>query len=320
MKSLFYQSENFGLTCLIVFFLVTSCKNSSENKNVNPLIPDSEATKMLQTLPKQTKFESSQAFVKYWQSGEAEISSYQLQQARYGELREGKAVLIFVTEPFLPQKQVKADLSAVSNVQVLKLNATKNFNTGIYPYSIMQSTFYPLSNTSHALKVSCSIQEWCGQVYSQLNNREQFEITSHSYFEMEADAQFNLEKTILENELWTQLRLDPSSLPVGDLKIIPSLEFISLKHMPTKAYDAVAQLTTGNYTVSYKVLQRQLSISFNPEFPYQILSWEETYPDGFGEDPTVLTSKATLLKSIKSDYWNKNDNTAIRFRDTLQLN
>lgn len=304
----------------MVLCFVTSCKNSTENKDGNPLITDGEANKMLQTLPKQTKFEPSSAFVKYWQSGEAEISSYQLQQARYGELREGKAVLIFVTEPFLPEKQVKADLSAAGNVQVLKLNATKNFNTGIYPYSIMQSTFYPLSNNSHALKVSCSVQEWCGQVYAQLNNREQFEMTSHSYFEMEADAQFNLEKTILENELWTQLRLDPSSLPVGDLKIIPSLEFFRLKHIPTEAYEAVAQLTTGNYTVTYKTLKRQLSINFNPEFPYQILSWEETYPDGFGEDPTLMTTKASLLKSIKLDYWNKNDNTAVRFRDTLQLN
>jgi hypothetical protein len=39
-------------------------------------------------------------FEKYWFNGEAELSSFQLTQARYGELREGKAVMIFVTEPF----------------------------------------------------------------------------------------------------------------------------------------------------------------------------------------------------------------------------
>jgi hypothetical protein len=33
-------------------------------------------------------------FEKYWFNGEAELSSFQLTQARYGELREGKAVMI----------------------------------------------------------------------------------------------------------------------------------------------------------------------------------------------------------------------------------
>ncbi|MEL6484568.1 MAG: septum formation inhibitor Maf, partial [Bacteroidota bacterium] len=125
----------------------------------------------------------SEDFKKYWYSGEAELTSYTLQQARYGELRDGEAVLIFVTEPFLPDVQVKADGSSPTNVPVLKLNATKNYLTGIYPYSIMSSTFYPVHDNQHALKTSLSIQEWCGHIYSQLNNREQFEFTSHSYFE-----------------------------------------------------------------------------------------------------------------------------------------
>ena len=30
------------------------------------------------------------------------ISSYKLEQARYGEIRNGKAVLVYVTEDFLP--------------------------------------------------------------------------------------------------------------------------------------------------------------------------------------------------------------------------
>ena len=45
---------------------------------------------------------------KYWYNNEAEISSYSLVQARYGEIREGKAVLIYVTETFSNKTFAKA--------------------------------------------------------------------------------------------------------------------------------------------------------------------------------------------------------------------
>jgi len=219
--------------------------------------------------------------------------------------------LVYVTEPFSATKQVKADYDKPSNKNVLKLNATKKFNTGIYPYSIMQSTFYPIDNNEHAVKVSASIQEWCGHTYLQVNNRDQFEITAHSYFESEADQDFNLDKVILENELWTQLRIDPKSLPTGDIKVMPSLEFIRLNHKKIKAYNASAELKPGNYTVNFPDLYRKLSINFNSEFPYDILSWEETVND--------FTTSATKLKTIKSSYWNKNYNKHEVLRKTLQL-
>ena len=45
----------------------------------------------------------------YWFDGTAEISSFKLVQSRYGEAREGEAVLIYVTEDFLTKEQVKAN-------------------------------------------------------------------------------------------------------------------------------------------------------------------------------------------------------------------
>ncbi|UKM63711.1 septum formation inhibitor Maf [Flavobacteriaceae bacterium GSB9] len=261
-----------------------------------------------------------ETFKKYWYSGEAEISSYKLEQARYGEIRQGTAVLVYVTEDFLPELQVKANNQNANNISVLKLNATKNFNTGIYPYSIMQSTFYPVANNQHALKASSSIQEWCGHVYAQINNRQNFEIMSHSYFQNEADQEFELSKAILENELWVQLRINPKSLPEGELNIIPSLEFTRLKHIPIKAYKAQVSLTKNEYTINYPDLNRTLTIHFNPNFPYDILSWEETFKSDFGASAKVLTTKATKLKTIKSAYWKKNKNKDDVFRETLRLN
>jgi len=264
--------------------------------------------------------ELSTDFKEYWFDGTAEITSYNLEQSRYGEPRSGTAVLIFVTEDFLPEAQVKANEKNDSNIPVLKLNAVKKFNTGIYPYSIMQSTFYPLVSNSHALKVSASIQEWCGNMYTQLNNRENFEITSNSYFEGEADQNMELDKTWLENEVWTQLRINPDNLPTGEVQIIPSLEFFRLTHIEIKAYQATAEFyqddSLGVYKISYPKLQRNLKIYYERSFPFNIEKWEETTEKN-GES---FTTTATKMESIKSDYWDKKSNKDLPLRDKLNLN
>jgi hypothetical protein len=306
MKRLF-KTELSTLSLAVIFTIFSSCKNETKT----PVVDYAKAeTKVTPTIKKEA-FKTSKEFNDYWYAGTAEISSYALEQARYGELRKGNAVLVYVTEPFLNDKQVKADSHKDTNIPVLKLNSTKKFNTGIYPYSIMQSTFYPIANNEHAAKVSCSVQEWCGHVYSQLNNRTQFDVMSHSYFESEADQNFSLEKAVLENELWTQLRINPKSLPVGTFKAIPALEFIRLKHKPLKAYNASAELKDNNYTITFPELNRSLSINFTTDFPYSIESWEETI--------NGLTTKATKLKTIKSPYWSKNNNKDEVLRKTLQL-
>ncbi|WP_299229567.1 septum formation inhibitor Maf [uncultured Psychroserpens sp.] len=300
------------LICLVSFF---SCKKEASPQALNTTNLETK----IENISKNNAFEPSITFKDYWYAGKAEITSYKLEQARYGELRNGNAVLVFVTEDFLPEKQVKADNYNKANIPVLKLNTTKNFNTGIYPYSIMQSTFFPVVNNQHALKVTCSVQEWCGHVYTQLNNRDKFEINTYSYFENEADQDFNLDKVILENELWIQLRIDPKSLPTGKIDIIPSFEFIRLKHVQLKAYKATAELIDSTYTITYPELNRTLVINYESAFPYHISSWEETYKDGYGTNAKVLTTKATRLKTINSAYWSKNNNSDEKLREVLEL-
>lgn len=303
------------LVILAFSSLTLACKNEVKDTGQIKSVPASEVIET--QAPAQP---ISNEFKSYWYTGEAEISVFSLKQARYGEIREGNAVLVFVTEPFLTDKQVKAEKDPTNSSSVLKLNATKNFNTGIYPYSIMQSVFYPVANNQHAVKLTCSVQEWCGQVYMQLNNRTAFEVRSHSYFENEADEEFELDKSILENELWTQLRLNPESLPTGQLKIVPSLEFSRLQHIPLKAYNCTAELTNNNYTISYPELKRSLTITFNPNFPFDILSWEETITTGTGDHAKTLTSTATRENLITTDYWNKNSNADLILREKLGLN
>ena len=114
----------------------------------------------------------SEGFSTYWYQGKAEVNRYALTQARYGEMRNGDALMVFVTEDFLVNEQVKFEGGSKSpKTGVLKLNWIERFNTGIYDYSLMTSVFSPVDQ-SPVLKVTCSVQDWCGQAFVQLNQRK----------------------------------------------------------------------------------------------------------------------------------------------------
>ncbi|MDO6473665.1 septum formation inhibitor Maf [Maribacter sp. 1_MG-2023] len=315
MKLLKLNKAVYSIFGLVI--LLSSCKEKLKNNS------DTLAMSTTVIKTEAPKKELSQEFKDYWYNGSAEITSYNLEQARYGEMREGSAVLIFVTEPFLPGIQVKADNSNESNIPVLKLNTTKNYITGIYPYSIMTSSFYPVHDNQHALKVSFSAQEWCGHVYAQLNNKDDFEIMSHSYFESEGDQDYQIEKAVLENEIWNKIRVNPENLPIGEIKMIPSLEFIRTTHEEFKAYKAITSLTEkdgmNTYEINYPELKRTLKINFENKFPYLIESWADTFHDGFGDNKKVLTSKGTRINRITTPYWQQKSNKDLSLRDSLGL-
>lgn len=306
--------------CSMLLFL--GCNTSEAEKNATITASETDATYVRSSENNGATRALSQSFKDYWFSGTAELTSYQLSQERYGELREGTAVTIFVTEEFLPETQVKANRADKTTIPVLKFNQTKNFLTGIYPYSIMSSTFSPLDEEAHAIKVSASIQEWCGHAYMQLNNRDAFEVVTHSYFEGVADQERTLPKTWLENELWNLIRIQPKELPTGDITAIPAFDFMRMYHKEPKAYKAFAALRQGdsitNFTLNYSELQRQLTISFHNEFPYEIERWEET--NGVApEDTTRLKTTAVKMKRIKAPYWTQNANKDLVLRDSLNL-
>jgi uncharacterized protein YaaQ len=256
---------------------------------------------------------------KYWYNGLAEITSYELTQQRYGEDRKGKAVLIYVTEDFDAQELVKADQKKEGNFPVLKLNSTKDFTTGIYPYHIIQSSFLPMQANEKIAKVSASIQEWCGQSYMQIEQRDELEVSIHSYFQKIGNTNFNIKSELTENGIWNKLRLFPGKIQTGELQMIPSLEYLRLFNLPVEAYQAnVSQekITSQMVTkIEYVDLKRALTITQDAQFPYSIESWEETWT----KQDSSYTTKATKIKQIRIDYWNKNQNKHHFLRDTLQL-
>lgn len=269
-------------------------------------------------------------FEAYWNQGLAELNSYQLSQARYGEYREAEAVLIYVTEPFSKSKQVKLDNpSGVGSdlVQVLKLNATRKFLTGIYPYSMMSSSFLPTDagSTGSLIKANCSSQEWCGHTFSQWNKRSNgYELHEYSYFESEGDSHIELNDAILEDELWTLLRINPDLISDGEVSMIPGQFYSRLRHIKPSAFRADVRkmkLTDGTSTLSvtYLNLDRSLTITYSSAFPYTIESWEETYTSGWGESAEKMTSRAVLKQRMMLDYWNHNQTGDEALRDQLGL-
>lgn len=257
-------------------------------------------------------------FVKYWFTGNAELNSYELDQAQYGAMHKGNVMLIFVTEDFKLDKQVKAqsDASKQKITTVMKMNAIRRFTTGIYDYSAMTSVFMPVAvnDFPNALKVSTSVQDWCGHSYLQMNFRQNgYQITGNSYFEDEALVNYHVDKGTAEDELFSAIRLRPNRLEIGDKMMLPTLLSARLRHSKIvpiladlKLYDYKERYYSGEklkvYEVDYRGDARNVKIIFENIFPYRIVGFEETYK----QKDVFMTSRAKLKRCLQTPYWLEN--------------
>jgi hypothetical protein len=303
--------KTFYFILLTVTMLVSACNNASAPT-------EDQATNALKV---SLNDKAPDRLDNYWYQGKAELSKYELSQNRYGDTHPGEVVMIFVTEDFLTDKQVKNDnYTNPNSIPVLKNNIVKNFPTGIYTYNIMTSVFTPVQTGEYptTLKVSNSSQEWCGQSYMQVNYNERkknYDYLLHSYFENEADKTGQVEAALMEEELFNRIRINPATLPSGTMNILPSTEYTRLTHRPyatTTASLRVSDYTgtdfTGDglqvYTVEFPDLQRKLEIVFERAAPYRIAGWKDTYPSMFDKQPRTTIAKRT--HTIMDAYWKHN--------------
>ena len=186
----------------------------------------------------------------------------------------------------------------------------------------MTSSFTP-ANGAPTLKLSTTVQEWCGQIYSQLNRRaDGLHVLMHSYFQDDADQKVVLPKSSLEDGLWSQIRIDPSRIEEGARDMVPGLAFLLMRHKAFRAYPAVVTRTAEAQTdlvdapvtalaVEYPPLSRTLVIYYEPEFPFVIRAWEES------EGPFRTTAVRT--NAIIDDYWSHHGADDESYRDALGL-
>lgn len=304
------------MRALFFLMMVASCTPRSNPKPASNT--NAEALKPIFSAPTFAGFGS------YWFQGKAEIALYEVSQERYGELRPAQEVMVFVTEDFSADKQVKLDkpeAAGADRVPVLKVNRIRRFHTGIYDYSLMQSVFTPLDAGQHpfTLKTTTTVQDWCGHVFTQLNwTGKAYRTHTFSYFESEGDMEQDLAAPLLEDELWTRLRLSPESIPSGEVSIIPSAWFLRLRHVAAKAERAVLEHEsfkedkTEGLTLRYLNLPRRLSVRYESAFPHRILRWEEWQGD-------KTMSKGELRQTRLEPYWVEHDHAHDPLRDSLQL-
>lgn len=262
-------------------------------------------------------------FWKLWGDGKAELAGYDLTYSRYGQLRKGTAVSIFVTENFSNSLRVKADPGKhpKSDVYpVIKLNLIQDFPTGLYDYNVMTSSFIRASGSGgNPIKVSFSAQEWCGHAYAHLKfHKSAIDLTSHSYFDGEADQQIKLPyppNGISEDALfhWARGLASPVLGPGQSIKIklLRSLAHSRLKHQPLKWVNATLQfsanpekITVPAGTFEVDLLTCKLADGFAWKFYVdrhnayrRIIQWE-----------TRAGDKGTLIKSKRLPYWRLHDN------------
>ncbi len=273
------------------------------------------------------------AFWKQWGDGQAELAGYDLLFPRYGELRRGVAITIFVSETFSNSLRVKADPgkhAASDQFPVMKLNLVEDFQTGIYDYNTMTSSFVALAPANgrpagSLTKVSFSSQEWCGQVYSHLLfDRDGVRQVLHSYFDGEADQQSQLPYpagALSEDALWHWARgFAAPSLAPGETREAPlltSLESSRLRHKPLSWAQAALSRSSASQSISVPAgnievevwsvrLQNGPTRTFYVEKaePHRIIKWETS--DG---------ERAELLASDRLKYWEmhaEGDEAALR--------
>jgi hypothetical protein len=265
------------------------------------------------------------AFWKHWGDGRAEVATYDLTYPRYGELRSGTAVAVFVTETFSESARVKADPGvhpAADEFPVMKLNLMQDFPTGIYDYHLMTSAFVALAPRfgraeGSAAKISFSAQEWCGHVWLQLiPERGKIRATHHSYFDGEADHAAVLaypDPGLLEDALLLWARgLAAPFLEPGESREVPvlrSAEIARLTHVPVDwergelgRSPETREITVPAGTFRVETMTAALSggrtweILVEAAEPRRIVRWSAS--DG---------RVAELVAAERTPYWRRND-------------
>ena len=277
-------------------------------------------------------------FWEHWGDGQAELSGYRLRQPRYGEVREGEAVLVVVTETFTHAQRVKSDGGHPDEYPVLKLNEVRDFQTGVYDYNVMTSAFLPLSGEvprGLPARVSFSMQEWCGLTHADLIAQyalghpiEGLQLRGSSYFDGEAQADRLLDAPaggLVADAMPLLVRgLVGPLLAPGEQRAVPYLPRLAdsrMQHRPLDWQQAtlsrsaesepvtVPAGTFSAHTVTLEVDGGQTwrwQVEDSP--PHRLVRW--TGPDG---------EEGALTGSTRLRYWEQHDNGHEALRETLGL-
>lgn len=277
-------------------------------------------------------------FYEHWGDGRAEVSSYTVVQSRYGELRDGYGVLVFVTEDIDRNTLIKVESQREpeSRIYTLKLNNVLKFTTGIYDYSVMTSVFSAVESAGgkpfEVRKITLSAQEWCGHVFEEVRFDDDGRIRGdlNSYFEREGKQQYQLDiadrsRFQSEDHLLIAIReLMGPLMGAGEhraITLLPSLWHFRVRHAPRALVEA--SLSKGEAEVLTVAGEPMEAIAWRwhavdaeidktvwveTAQPHRILAWKD-----------AVGGRGELLKTVRLPYWQLHANADLVYRDSLGL-
>jgi hypothetical protein len=280
-------------------------------------------------------------FESYWEDGRAELSGYRYHVMRYGEAREGQAVMITVTEPFSESKRVKVDdpsKNPADTFEAVKMNLVRDFQTGIYDYNTMTSVFVRSRDFS-PVKVSFASSEWCGNVYEEIQvDPGAVRQTLRSYFEGESGERSLARPPsgVLEDQLFVLLRgLRGDFLRPGERRtvaLLPSSVGRRLAHRPLAWVNAAiarspkperVTVAAGAFSADlYRVTTadaRTGSFWVEHAYPHRIVRWSWAGGAAQGRKGSEATESAELAGSARLRYWELHGNGQETFLRQLGL-
>ena len=279
-------------------------------------------------LERYARVPASDAFWETWSDGQAELSAYKLTTSRYGELREGSTVLIYVAEEADRRTWIKndrGDVPASEREVVMKLNHATRFRTGIYPYAVMTSVFSPVGGIGRErfapTRITLTAQEWCGQVYHRIMpGRESFFSEMRSYFSTDGEHDDLVDTApyaLYEDALLIQLReLDGPFAEGGDWEgdLVPTLWSVRKSHQPLTSVPATITRTEAErdgapvtrFVLAYEGATRTFDVE--RAVPRRVLAW--TSADG---------EQAVLIDTTRLPYWQLNAEGDERYLEQMGL-
>ena len=287
----------------------------------------------LTDLPDTPMATASSEFWEHWGDGRAELAGYHLQVRQYGELRDGELVTVYVTEPHDRNTWIKDDhVEEPDRVEVLKLLATRTFDTGIYPYTVLSGVFSPVDRWRdepfQPVRLELDAQEWCGSESHRLwAGPERFRSLRLSYFDDPGESLDEVpveEGALYEDALLVQLREPDGPFAEGEDwsgPLVPDLWRLRAELRPPEPVEAsvVRSETVHDGTPATRFTLRagpddryQRTFLVEREAPRRILEWT-TRVDG------EVVERAQLSGSTRLAYWELNRPGDEAHREALGL-
>lgn len=220
----------------------------------------------------------NEAFNIYWKN--------KIEQTTYQKIGDGdstEAVLSYQIRDFSTQNwEIAQDQQSANTLPVLCFDFQKNgrgatqIASNLSVFSATDTKLFP-----HSLKARFNEKNASKQTSLQAN------LVDFSYqFTDNSSKHYQLERTWLEDEIWTRLRQNPEQLPTGDFKMIPSLgNGLGQNLSPEEATAQIDTLISDSsfvgknhkvYSLNFPKQKKTLAIVYKNLPPFQIIGWKES--------------------------------------------